>query len=214
MRSSSSSGVWNQKKKKKRKKKKKKKEIDLWELAEKPLTSCCICININQAIETIWWTIEGALGVMWFDVCWSAPQSRAGLLDRPHLNISTLKRPTPVRSLLSLIQTCRGRSDPGQYLNVETIYSRCLLVGGCHSADHILAMQWAFVSLCRAVDRSISLVAKRRRDFSLGCVSTLVMVWWRRVHGTAGQSQTCCSPTKLCWWNACKHRELLYWCRL
>ena len=38
------------------------KEIDLWELAEKPLTSCCICININQAMETIWWTIEGALG--------------------------------------------------------------------------------------------------------------------------------------------------------
>ena len=40
-----------------------KKKIDLWELAEKPLTSCCICIHINQAMETIWWTIEGALGV-------------------------------------------------------------------------------------------------------------------------------------------------------
>ena len=80
--------------------------------------------------------------MMWFAVCWSALQPQAGLLDRPHLHISALKRPTPVRSLLSLTQAYRGRSDPGQYLDGETMYSRSLLVDGCHSADHIPAIQW------------------------------------------------------------------------
>ena len=61
--------------------------------------------------------------MMVFDVCWSAPQWQTGLLDKPHLHISTLKRPTqtPVCSLLSLTQACRGRSDPGQLLDVEVI---------------------------------------------------------------------------------------------
>ena len=57
------------------------------------------------------------------------------------------------------------------------IYSRSLLVDGNRSTDHILAIQWAFVSLGRVVDkRSFPLVAKRRQDFSLGYVSSLVMV--------------------------------------
>ena len=89
-----------------------------------------------------------------------------------------------MRSLLSLTQACRGRSDPGQHLDGETIYSRILLVDGCHSADHILAIQWAFVSLGRAVDRrSFPLVVKGRRDLSLGCVCSLVMEGWRRWSG-------------------------------
>ena len=156
--------------------------------------------------------------MMWFAVCWSAPQSQAGVLDRPHLHISALKRPIPVRSLLSLTQACRGRSDPGQHLDGETMYSRSLPVDGCHSADHILAIQWAFVSLGRGVDRrSFPLVAKGRWEFSLGCVSSLVMVWWRRRSGskaTAGKSQTRCPPTKPRWRDARKHREPLHWCRL
>ena len=45
---------------------------------------------------------------------------------------------------------------------------------GCHSTDHILAIQWAFVSLGRVVERSFPLVAWERREFSLGCVSSLV----------------------------------------
>ena len=93
--------------------------------------------------------------MMQFAVCWSAPQSQAGLLDRPHLHISALKRPTPVRSLLSLTQACRGRSDPGLLLDSEVIYSRSLLVDSCHSTDHILAIQWVFVSLGRVVDREL-----------------------------------------------------------
>ena len=98
-------------------------------------------------------------------------------MDIPHLNISALKRPTLVRSLLSLTQVCRGRSDPGLLLDGEVIYSCSLLVDGCHSTDHILAIQWAFVLLGRVVDRrSFSLVAKGRWDFSLGCVSSLVMM--------------------------------------
>ena len=97
-------------------------------------------------------------------------------MDKPHLYISALKRPT-LRGLLSLNNACRGRSDPGQLLVGEVIYSRSLLVDGCHSADHILAIQWAFVSLGRVVKRwSFPLVAKGRRDFSLGCVSSLAMV--------------------------------------
>ena len=39
--------------KQKKKEKKKEKEIDPWKLAEKLLTSSCICININQAMKTI-----------------------------------------------------------------------------------------------------------------------------------------------------------------
>ena len=98
-------------------------------------------------------------------------------VPRPHLHISELKSPTPVRSLLSLTQACCGRSDPGLLLVGEEIYSRSRLVNGCHSTDHILATQWAFVSLSRVVDRrSLALVAKGRRDFSLGCVSSLVMM--------------------------------------
>ena len=69
------------------------------------------------------------------------------LFDKPHLHISALKRPTPVRSLLSLTQACGERSDPGQHLDGETIYSRSLLVDSWHSDNHILAIQWAFVSL-------------------------------------------------------------------
>ena len=47
---------------------------------------------------------------------------------------------------------------------------------GCYSADHIIAIQWAFNSLDRAVDTSsLPLVAKGRRDFNLGCVSSIVM---------------------------------------
>ena len=49
---------------------------------------------------------------------------------------SALKRPTPVRSLLSLTQAYRGRSDPGQHLDGETIYSSSLLVDGSHSTDY------------------------------------------------------------------------------
>ena len=67
--------------------------------------------------ETIWWTIERVLGDDVICCCYSAPQSQAGLLDRPHLLISALKRPTPVHSLLSLTQACCGRSDPEQILN-------------------------------------------------------------------------------------------------
>ena len=44
-------------------------------------------------------------------------------------------------------------SDPGLLLDGEVIYSRSLLVDGCHSTDRILAIQWAFVSLGRVVDR-------------------------------------------------------------
>ena len=47
---------------------------------------------------------------------------------------------------------------------------------------------------------------------SLPCDGVMEEVIW--VHGTAGQCQTCCSPTKLCWWDVFKYRELLYWCRL
>ena len=109
--------------------------------------------------------------MMWFAVCWSAPQSQAELLDRPHLHMC----PTPVRSLLSLTQACLGRSDPGQHLDCEAMYSRSLLVDGCHSADHILAIQWAFVSVGGAVDRrSFPLVAKGRWEISLGCVSSFI----------------------------------------
>ena len=137
--------------------------------------SCCRCININQAMGTIWWTTEGHSVIMWFAVYWSPLQSQAGLLDRPHLHISALKRPTSVRSLLSLTQACRGRSDPGQHLDGETIYSHSLLVDRCHSADYILAIQWAFVSLGRVVDRRSSLlVAKGCRDFSLDWS----LPWW------------------------------------
>ena len=181
-----------------------KKWLDIWELAEKPLTSCYICININQAMETIWWTIEGHSVMMWFAVS----QSQAGLLDRPHLHISSLKRPTPVRSLLSLTRKLvRSWIALGWRDNIFP----SLLVDGYHSADHILAIQWASVSLGRAVDsRFFPLVAKRLRLFHGDGVVEEV-IW---VHGTAGQCQTGCSPTKLCWWDACKHRELLYWCRL
>ena len=119
--------------------------------------------------------------MMWFAVCWYTPQSQAGLLDTQHLHISALKRSTSVRSLLSLTQACRGMSDPGQHLDRETFYSRSLLVDGCHSADHILPNQWAFVSLGRAGDRrSFQFVANRRQDFSLGCVPSQVMVWRKR----------------------------------
>ena len=83
-------------------------------------------------------------------------------------------------SLLSLTQTGRGRFDPGLLLDMldgEVIYSGSRLVDGCHSTDHILAIQWTFVSLGRVVDRrSFPLVAKGRRDFSPGCVSSLVIV--------------------------------------
>ena len=44
----------------KTKKQKQKEQFDLWELAEKPLRTCCTRININQAMETIWWMIDGA----------------------------------------------------------------------------------------------------------------------------------------------------------
>ena len=65
-----------------------------------------------------------------------------------------------MRNLLSLTPACRGRSDPGLLLDGEVIYSRSLLVDGYHSTDHILAIQWAFVSLGRVVDRrSFPLVA-------------------------------------------------------
>ena len=40
-----------------------------------------------------------------------------------------------------------GRFDPGLLLDGEVIHSPSLLVDGCHSTDHILAVQWAFVSL-------------------------------------------------------------------
>ena len=56
-----------------------------------------------------------------------------------------------------------------------------LLLDGCHSADHILAIQWAFVSLGTVVDRrSFPLVAKGRGDFSIGRFCSLVMGWWKR----------------------------------
>ena len=64
---------------------------------------------------------RGALGDDVICCVLSAPQSQAGLLDRPHLHISALKPPTPVRSLISLTQACRGRSDPGQHLDGETL---------------------------------------------------------------------------------------------
>ena len=132
-------------------------------------------------METIWWTIEGALGddvIRCLLVCSAVAGSTLGKTPSPHVSIEA---PYPVRSLLSLTQACCERSGPGQHFNGETIYSRSLLVDGCNSADHILATQWVFISLCRAVDRrSFPLVAKGRQDFSLGCVSSLVMVWRRR----------------------------------
>ena len=96
--------------------------------------------------------------MMQFAVCWSALQSLAGLLDRSNVQISEWKRPTLVRSLLSLTQACSGKSDPGLLLHGEVTYSRSLLVDGCHSTDHILATQWAFVSLVRVVDKGIFLL--------------------------------------------------------
>ena len=112
-----------------------------------------------------------------------------------------------MRNLLSLTQAWPERSDRELLLDGE------VMVDGCHSTDHIVAIQWAFVSLGRAVDRrSFPLVAKERRDFSLACDGVMEEVIW--VHSTAGQCQTCCSPTKFCWRDAYKNRELLYWCRL
>ena len=67
------------------------------------------------------------------------------------------------------------RSDPGLLLDGEVIYSLSLLVDGGHFIDHTLANQWAFVSLGKVVDRYFPLIAKEYRDFSLGCVSSLVM---------------------------------------
>ena len=88
-----------------------------------------------------------------------------------------MKRQTPVCKLLSFTLVCRGRLDPGKHLNGETIYSPSLLVDGCHSVDHILAIQWAFVSLGRVVDmRSFPIVAKGRRNFSPGCVMEEVIL--------------------------------------
>ena len=126
--------------------------------------------------------------MMWFAVCWSSPKSQAGLLDRPHLHISALKRPIPARSFLSLTQACvEGLILDGEVI-YSVIYSRSLLVDSCHSTDYILAIQWTFVLLSRVVDRrSFPLIAKGSRDFSLGCVSSLVMVWWRRWPGSTAR---------------------------
>ena len=116
----------------------------------------------------------------------------------PHYHISALNRPTPVRSLLSLTQACLGSSDSGQHLDGEAIYSRSPLVDCCHSADHILPIQWAFVSLGRAIDRrSFPLVAKGCRDFSLSWVSSLVMVWWRRWSGSKARRDRARLATRL-----------------
>ena len=80
-----------------------------------------------------------------------------------------------MRSLLSLTQACRGRSDPGLLLDGEVKYLCSLLVDDRLNIS--LTSQWAFVSLGRVVDRrSFPLVAKGHRDFNLGCVSFLMMV--------------------------------------
>ena len=136
-------------------------------------------------------------GTRWWCDLLSAGLLRSRRLDSwmdPHLHTLALKRPTPGRSLLSLTQACRGSSEPGQDLDGEIISSRSMLVDGCHSADHILAIyiHWVFVSLGRAVDRSFPLVAKGRWDCSLGCISSLMMVWWaaitRRLHGDSNKN--------------------------
>ena len=157
--------------------------------------------------------VYGIGGTLWWCDLLSAGLHRSRRLDSwisPISTLSALKRPIPVRSILGLTQACCGRSDPGLLLDGEVVYSCSRLVDGCHSTDHILAIQWVFVSLVRVVDRrSFPLVAKGCQKFSLGCVSFLgddvmeEVIW---VHGTAGQCQTCCSPTKLCWWDACKYR--------
>ena len=71
-------------------KQKKSNEIDLWELAEKPLTSCCICININQARENIWWVIKRALGddvICCLLVCCAVAGWTLGYTSSPHISI-------------------------------------------------------------------------------------------------------------------------------
>ena len=138
-----------------------------------------MCINISQAMETIWLMIEGHSEMMWFSaVCWSAPQLQAGLLGlKPHLPILALKHLTPVHSLFNLTQVCNGRSDPGQLLNGETIYPRSLQVDGCHSAYHILTIQLDLSHWVGYLTGGLPFVGKGRRDFSLGCVSSLAMVW-------------------------------------
>ena len=135
--------------------------------------SCCICININQAMETIWWTVQGALRddvICCLLVCSANCRSRR--LDSWIGPVSTYQHWS------ALLQCVAYWVWPR--LAVED-----LLVDGCLSIDHILAIQWAFVSLDRVVDRtSFPLVAKGRRDFSVGCFSSLVMVWWRRWSGS------------------------------
>ena len=42
-----------------------------------------------------------------------------------------------------------GLDDPGLLLDGEVIIHAALLVEGCHSTDHILAIQWAFVPLAK-----------------------------------------------------------------
>ena len=113
--------------------------------------------------------VDGLEGTPWWCDLLSAGLLRSPRLDSwigPHLHTSALKCSTPVRSLLSLTQACCGRSDPGLLLDGEVIYSHSLQVDGCHSTNHILAIQWAFVSLGKVVDRgSFPLVGKGCQDF-------------------------------------------------
>ena len=119
--------------------------------------------------------------MMWTTVCRPAPQPQAGLPDRPHPHTPAPKRPTPARSPPSQTQACCGRPDPRQLLDDETIHSRSPLSDGYQPADHIPAIQWAPVSLGRAVNRrSFPLVAKGRRDSGLGCVTPPGDGTWRR----------------------------------
>ena len=98
---------------------------------------------------------DGGGGTGWCRDLLPAGLLRCRRLDSwiAHLHISASKRNTPVRSLLSLTQACRGKLHPGQHLDGETMYSRSLLMDGCHSAVHIPAIQQALVSPGRAADR-------------------------------------------------------------
>ena len=172
---SSSSCVWNKKKKKRNSK------ISGYLLRSHSRVAASASTSIKPRRAPGGWQ-RGHSAMMWFAVCWSAMQSQAGLPDRPHLHTSSaLKHPTPVHSLLSLTQACRGRSDPAQHLDGETTYSHSLLVDGCHSTDHILAIQWAFVSLGRVV---FFICGKGAPRFQSRPRLPLVMVWWRRWSGS------------------------------
>ena len=92
-------------------------------------------------METIWWTVEGALSydviccllVCSAVVCWTL-----GKPPSPHISAWLQCVAYWVWPRLAV---------EGQILDGEVIYPHSLLMDGCHSTDHILAIQWAFVPL-------------------------------------------------------------------